>query len=235
MPPGVNFSSDKGFGVAFQNRPRTRQTNSHQDGLAWCAVCTWASKCEFLSSYANGVGLDSPSTEHFASSGALRLRVDALDAYPSNYGRLTSYLSLTRARAKAKAETGGGFPACWGSLRDGSTILRLGSDGVVMTDKGWTLLGRVEGGHLLKAQRADRGGNVPGIDAFEMPALAQRATWLRVAAGAEVPAGIGTLSLCSMLRHRASNPFTGLLLPGRPHSPDRIAPGFPGFAVRLLQ
>jgi probable HAF family extracellular repeat protein len=132
-----------------------------------------------------------------ASTTALRIRADWLNAASWGGTALTPYASLTQihSRLGAYTETGGGFPAYWEARSESATQARVGVDAVHAISDKLSLLGRVEVGHRFQSQGANARGQVLGLFAFDLSGQSYKQDWARVSAGIEGKFGDGVGSL----------------------------------------
>src|SRR5690606_9496761 len=106
--------------------------------------------------YINGGLIDGSSGRTDVEGYGIRGRLQWENAIPhiSPYGEL----SYAHTCLGAYTETGGGFPAAFNSLCDGSTEVRYGFDAKFPVTEQFRLIGTLEGVHRFE----DSGSNVPG-------------------------------------------------------------------------
>ncbi len=129
-------------------------------------------------------------------SGALRLRLDWVDAFTRDALALTPYTSITyhRSRIGSYTETGGGFPVQWDNRTEATTQARLGTDATYALNSKVRLLGRLEAVHRLDSGSSNASGNLLGLGNFEFGGINYKRDWLRAAIGAETNLGPGVVS-----------------------------------------
>ena len=137
------------------------------------------------------------SGEAQATTTALRIRADWLNAATWGNTALTPYASMTQihSRIGAYTETGGGFPASWEARSESATQARIGVDAVHSISDKINLLGRVEIGHRFQSQGANAKGQVLGLFAFDLSGQSYKQDWARLSAGLEGKLGDGVGSL----------------------------------------
>jgi probable HAF family extracellular repeat protein len=148
--------------------------------------------------YVNAGNVVGSSGTPGASTAALRLRVDWIDALAQGGLSLSPYTSLTHYRTSLKAytESGGGFPVAWNARAENATEARLGADATWRANDGLTLLGRLEGVRRLNRQGGGVSGTLigPGGFSFENAGQAGKQNWLRTGLGLDAKLGAGTAS-----------------------------------------
>ena len=131
-------------------------------------------------------------------TGALRVRLDWLDALRAGPTRFTPYTSVTALETKVSGytESGGGFPVRWDTRSEKSTQVRLGVDAVHPVSDTVSLTARVEATHSI-GHAADATGEVLGLYRFDLTGPSNKKTWARLAVGAEakLAGGIATLAV----------------------------------------
>jgi probable HAF family extracellular repeat protein len=147
--------------------------------------------------YLNGGVMDYSHGEADLDTWAAKLRLDWLNAATISDWNLTPYASLTYARSKLDAytETGGGFPASFNEMRDHSTVVRAGIDGVHTLDNNIRLLARGEAAYRFEDETAATSGTIIGLSGFSFAGQDTNQFWLRGGLGAEVDVAGGTASL----------------------------------------
>ena len=128
---------------------------------------------------------------------ALRVRLDWLNAITLRKTAFTPYTSLSFSKTKKDGytETGGDLPVSWGGRKENSSQFRLGADAVYKLDEQVTLLGRLEAVHRFESHGASVGGQVLGINNFDLAGVSYKQDWLRIGLGAEAKIVKGTGSL----------------------------------------
>lgn len=147
--------------------------------------------------YLNGGVMDYSMGEADLDTWAAKLRLDWLNAATINDWNLTPYASLTYAHSKLDAytETGGGFPASFDAVKDHSTVVRAGIDGVRTLDNNIRLLARAEAAYRFEDETAASSGTISGLSGFNFAGQNSNQFWLRGGLGAEMDAAGGTASL----------------------------------------
>ncbi|MEF8719147.1 MAG: autotransporter domain-containing protein [Candidatus Accumulibacter necessarius] len=131
------------------------------------------------------------------SSGAVRLRLDWLNAVQAGHLRLTPYGSLSRYRGRTDGytETGGGFPVRWDARTEYSSIGRVGAEAAYALDERWALLGKLEYVHRFDSQSAGASGTVLGLGTFATNGLDYKENWGRANVGVEGKVGPGVAAV----------------------------------------
>ncbi|MCS4242538.1 putative HAF family extracellular repeat protein [Rhizobium sp. BIGb0125] len=162
--------------------------------------------------YNNGGVMDYSRGETDVESWAAKLRLDWLNAATVNDWNLTPYASLTHARSKLDAytETGGGFPAMFDEMRDHSTVLRAGVDGVHTLDNNIRLLARAEAAYRFENETAATSGSIIGLSDFSFDGQKTHQFWLRGGLGAEVDVASGTASMSVNVTTQGDDPTVWL-------------------------
>ncbi|MDO5895694.1 autotransporter domain-containing protein [Agrobacterium sp. Azo12] len=147
--------------------------------------------------YLNGGVMDYSMGEADLDTWAAKLRLDWLNAATLNDWNLTPYASLTYAHSKLEAysETGGGFPASFDAVKDHSTVVRAGVDGVHRLDNNIRLLVRAEAAYRFEDETAATSGIITGLSGFNFAGQNTNQFWLRGGLGAEMDVAGGTASL----------------------------------------
>lgn len=147
--------------------------------------------------YLNGGVMDYSMGEADLDTWAAKLRLDWLNAATINDWNLTPYASLTYAHSKldAYSETGGGFPASFDAVKDHSTVVRAGVDGVHRLDNNIRLLARAEAAYRFEDETAATSGTITGLSGFNFAGQNTNQFWLRGGLGAEMDVAGGTASL----------------------------------------
>jgi probable HAF family extracellular repeat protein len=147
--------------------------------------------------YLNGGVMDYSMGEADLDTWAAKLRLDWLNAATINDWNLTPYASLTYAHSKldAYSETGGGFPASFDAVKDHSTVIRAGVDGVHRLDNNIRLLARAEAAYRFEDETAATSGIITGLSGFNFAGQNTNQFWLRGGLGAEMDVAGGTASL----------------------------------------
>jgi probable HAF family extracellular repeat protein len=147
--------------------------------------------------YLNGGVMDYSMGEADLDTWAAKLRLDWLNAATLNDWNLTPYASLTYAHSKLEAysETGGGFPASFDAVKDHSTVIRAGVDGVHRLDNNIRLLARAEAAYRFEDETAATSGTITGLSGFNFAGQNTNQFWLRGGLGAEMDVAGGTASL----------------------------------------
>ncbi|MCS4242566.1 putative HAF family extracellular repeat protein [Rhizobium sp. BIGb0125] len=147
--------------------------------------------------YLNGGVMDYSMGEADLDTWAAKLRLDWLNAATINDWNLTPYASLTYAHSKldAYSETGGGFPASFDAVKDHSTVIRAGVDGVHRLDNNIRLLARAEAAYRFEDEAAATSGIITGLSGFNFAGQNTNQFWLRGGLGAEMDVAGGTASL----------------------------------------
>lgn len=159
---------------------------------AFTASALWG-HADMERNYLNGGLLDTSYGSTDTSGYGLRARLqweNAVD-YVSPYADI----SHVRGCFDAYTETGGGFPASFGKLCDGSTELRYGFDVTYPLSSELRLIGTLEGVHRFDDKSANVTGVVTGLYAFDLGSVSYQQNWLRAGAGFEADIGGSTLSL----------------------------------------
>jgi probable HAF family extracellular repeat protein len=147
--------------------------------------------------YLNGGVMDYSMGEADLDTWAAKLRLDWLNAATLNDWNLTPYASLTYAHSKLEAysETGGGFPASFDAVKEHSTVVRAGVDGVHRLDNNIRLLARAEAAYRFEDETAATSGTITGLSGFNFAGQNTNQFWLRGGLGAEMDVAGGTASL----------------------------------------
>ncbi|MBN9054694.1 MAG: autotransporter domain-containing protein [Rhizobiales bacterium] len=173
------------------------------NGGLWGAVTASAmwGHADMERNYLNGGLVDTSYGSTDTSGYGLRGRLqweNAVD-YVSPYADL----SYVRGCFDAYSETGGGFPASFGKLCDGSTELRYGFDVAYPLSSEFRVIGTLEGVHRFEGRSANVTGAVPGLYAFDLGSVAYKQNWLRAGAGFEADIAGSTLSLMGNVTSRS--------------------------------
>jgi probable HAF family extracellular repeat protein len=156
-----------------------------------------AGKIDINRGYLNGGVMDySRGDADFDTWGA-KLRFDWLNAFRANDWNFTPYTSLTYANARMDGydEQGGGFATSFNSVRDHSTVLRVGLDAVTDVSERVRLLGKVEADYRFEKTSADVTGTIGGFSGFTLAGQDIDQFWLRGGFGAEFDTRAGTAFL----------------------------------------
>jgi probable HAF family extracellular repeat protein len=156
-----------------------------------------AGKIDINRGYLNGGVMDySRGDADFDTWGA-KLRFDWLNAFRANDWNFTPYTSLTYANARMDGydEQGGGFATSFNSVRDHSTVLRVGFDAVTDVSERVRLLGKIEADYRFEKTSADVTGTIGGFSDFTLAGQDIDQFWLRGGFGAEFDTKAGTAFL----------------------------------------
>ncbi|MBP7566254.1 MAG: autotransporter domain-containing protein [Burkholderiaceae bacterium] len=137
-------------------------------------------------SYLNAGLPDSSVGEPGIRTGAVRLRVDAPQAFGVAGWAATPYGSLTasRTRTDAYTESGGGFPARWSARAMSERIVRLGVDGERTMGADARLTLRLEAARRVGGTAgAVVSGEALGLFAFDRAVGRGAPSWMRAGAG----------------------------------------------------
>lgn len=131
--------------------------------------------------YLNGGGIDRSIGSTDVTSGAIRARVDWIDAANLFDFGITPKLeyTVTRTKSDAYAESGGGFPAAFNSQRETVHQFRYGLTAArqILDQKGLLRI-RAEGVHRFDGSNARSSGTILGLGTFNLDGQSVRQNWL---------------------------------------------------------
>lgn len=132
-----------------------------------------------------------------SSTGAVRLRIDWLNALQAGDLGVTPYGSVSRYRGHIDGytEAGGGFPASWDARTEYSTLGRLGADAAYALSEGWTLFGKLEYVHRFQSQSNGASGTILDLGSFTTSGLDYKQDWGRANVGVEGKVGLGVAAI----------------------------------------